>query len=172
MITRTMRWQLLALLLVTLVGVGYTGFRYANFGAIFGATTYPVTMKLADSGGIFTGADVTYRGVSVGRIGPLTLTADGVDAQLDLERGGPEIPADLTAAVRNLSAIGEQYVDLQPAGDSGPDLESGSVIPLTRVSTPVQVDQVVSSLDGFVRSVPLESSRRRPRTRCRRPLRC
>ncbi|MCE0762563.1 MCE family protein [Pseudonocardia kujensis] len=159
MITRTMKWQLLALLLVTVLGVGFVGFRYANFGALFGATTYPVTMKLADSGGIFTGADVTYRGVSVGRVGPLTLTADGVDAQLDLERGGPEIPADVTAAVRNLSAIGEQYVDLQPASDSGPELGSGSVIPVSRVSTPVQVDQVVSSLDGFVRSVPLDSLR-------------
>ncbi|MFR9804201.1 MCE family protein [Pseudonocardia sp. RS010] len=159
MITRTMRWQLVALLVVTVLGVGYTGFRYANLGAVLGATTSPVTMRLADSGGIFTGADVTYRGVSVGRVGPLTLTADGVDVQLDLERGGPGIPADLTAAVRNLSAIGEQYVDLQPASDSGPLLVSGSVIPRSRTSVPVQVDQVVTSLDGFVRSVPLESLR-------------
>jgi phospholipid/cholesterol/gamma-HCH transport system substrate-binding protein len=154
-----MRWQLLALLLVTVLGVGYTGVRYANLGAIFGATTYPVTMQLSDSGGIFTGADVTYRGVSVGRVGPLTLTARGVDAQLDLDRGGPGIPADVTAAVRNLSAIGEQYVDLQPASDSGPDLRPGSVIPLSRTSVPVSVDRVVSSLDGFVRSVPLDSLR-------------
>ena len=29
---------------------------------LFGTTTYPVRMQLADSGGIFTGADVTYRG--------------------------------------------------------------------------------------------------------------
>jgi phospholipid/cholesterol/gamma-HCH transport system substrate-binding protein len=48
-------------------------------------------------------------------------------------------------------------VDLQPASASGPDLRSGSVIPASRVSTPVQVDQVVTSLDGFVRSVPLDS---------------
>jgi phospholipid/cholesterol/gamma-HCH transport system substrate-binding protein len=157
MITRTIKVQLAALLVIAVVGVGYVGFRYADLGRIFGATTYPVTMALKDSGGIFTGADVTYRGVSVGRVGPLTLTADGVDVQLDLERGGPEIPADVNAAVRNLSAIGEQYVDLQPLSDGGPALASGTVIPASRVSVPVQIDEVVTSLDGFVRSVPLDS---------------
>jgi phospholipid/cholesterol/gamma-HCH transport system substrate-binding protein len=158
-ITRTVRLQLLALVLVTVVGVGYVGFRYANLGAIFGATTYPVTMRMADSGGIFTGADVTYRGVSVGRVGALTLTADGVDVQLDIERSAPEIPADVDAAVRNLSAIGEQYVDLAPRSSSGAQLESGSVIPVANVSTPVPVEDLVVSLDGFVRSVPLDSLR-------------
>jgi len=159
MITKTIRVQLVALLAIAVIGVGYVGFRYADLGRIFGATTYPVTMRLADSGGIFTGADVTYRGVSVGRVGPLTLTADGVDVQLDLDRGGPDIPADVNAAVRNLSAIGEQYVDLQPTSDGGPALASGTVIPASRVALPVQIDEVVTSLDGFVRSVPLDSLR-------------
>jgi phospholipid/cholesterol/gamma-HCH transport system substrate-binding protein len=158
-ITRVVRLQLVAFLLVTVLGVGYAGFRYAGFGDLFGTTTYPVRMQLAASGGIFTGADVTYRGVSVGRVGPLTLTPDGVEAQLDIRRSAPEIPADVDAAVRNLSAIGEQYVDLQPASDGGPVLEAGSVIPVSRTRTPVPVEQLVASLDDFVRSVPLDSLR-------------
>jgi phospholipid/cholesterol/gamma-HCH transport system substrate-binding protein len=158
-ITRVIRLQLVAFLLVTVVGVGYAGVRYAGFGDLFGTTTYPVRMQLAASGGIFTGADVTYRGVSVGRVGPLTLTPDGVEAQLDIRRSAPEIPADVDAAVRNLSAIGEQYVDLQPASDGGPVLEAGSVIPVSRTRTPVPVEQLVVSLDDFVRSVPLDSLR-------------
>jgi phospholipid/cholesterol/gamma-HCH transport system substrate-binding protein len=158
-ITRKTRLQLFALLLVALVGVGYTGFRYADFGRILGSTTYPVTMQLADSGGIFSGADVTYRGVSVGRVGPLTLTGTGVDAQLDINKDAPEIPADVSAAVRNLSAIGEQYVDLQPATDGGPMLASGSVIPVARTTVPVSVEDLTVSLDDFVQSVPLDSLR-------------
>jgi len=55
MITRTARIQLLGLLLITVLGVGYVGLRYAGFGGLLGATTYPVHMQLADSGGIFTG---------------------------------------------------------------------------------------------------------------------
>lgn len=157
MLTRTARLQLLALLLVTVVGVGYTGFRYAGFGRLLGATTYPVQVQLADSGGIFTGADVTYRGVSVGRVGPLTLTATGVTAQLDIRKDAPGIPADVNAAVRNLSAIGEQYVDLQPASDTGALLKGGSVIPVAATSVPVGVEDLVVNLDSFVRSVPLGS---------------
>jgi phospholipid/cholesterol/gamma-HCH transport system substrate-binding protein len=159
MITRIIRLQLVAFLLITVVGVGYAGFRYAGFGDVFGTTTYPVRVQLAQSGGIFTGADVTYRGVSVGRVGPLTITPDGVEAQLDIQRAAPAIPADVDAAVHNLSAIGEQYVDLRPASDGGPYLEDGSVIPVGRTSTPVPVEQLVVSLDDFVRSVPLGSLR-------------
>ena len=142
-----------------MLGVGYVGFRYAGFGSAFGATTYPVRVQLADSGGIFTGADVTYRGVSVGRVGPLTLSATGVDVQLDIDRSAPAIPANVDASVRNLSAIGEQYVDLQPAGTSGAALQSGATIPLARTSTPVGVEDVVTNLDTFVKSVPLDALR-------------
>ncbi len=159
MITRTAKLQLLGLLLVTVVGVGYVGFRYAGFGSLLGATTYPVHVQLAGSGGIFTGADVTYRGVSVGRVGPLTLTANGVDVQLDVDRSAPPIPANVDAAVRNLSAIGEQYVDLQPATSGGADLQGGATIPTARTTTPVGVEDLVTHLDTLVRSVPLDDLR-------------
>jgi phospholipid/cholesterol/gamma-HCH transport system substrate-binding protein len=158
-ITKIVRLQLVAFLLITVVGVGYAGFRYAGFGDLFGATTYPVRVQLAASGGIFTGADVAYRGVSVGRVGPLTLTPDGVEVQLDIREDAPPIPADVDAAVRNLSAIGEQYVDLQPTSDGEPYLEAGAVIPVSRTTTPVPVEELVVSLDDFVRSVPLDSLR-------------
>ena len=159
MITRRVRLQLFGLLLIAVFGVGYVGFRYADLGRLLGATTYPVTMQLTDSGGIFTGADVTYRGVSVGRVGPLTLTADGVDVQLDINRSAPEIPAETKAAVRNLSAIGEQYVDLQPITDGGRMLEGGSVIPASRTTVPVSVEDLVVNLDDVVKTVPLDSLR-------------
>lgn len=159
MISRTVRLQLLALALVAIVGVGYTGFRYGGLDEIFGATTYPVTVQLADSGGIFTGADVTYRGVSVGRVGPLTLTGNGVDVQLDIDNSAPSIPSDTAAEVRNLSAIGEQYVDLQPGPEGGPTLAAGSVVPVNRTTTPVGVEDLVVSLDDFVKTVPLDSLR-------------
>ncbi|HEX2300300.1 MAG TPA: MCE family protein, partial [Pseudonocardiaceae bacterium] len=100
-----------------------------------------------------------YRGVSVGRVGALRLTPGGVEAQLDIDGAAPPIPADLNAAVRNLSAIGEQFVDLQPVRAGGPVLRDGSVIPASRVATPVPVEDLVLHLDTLVRSVPLDSLR-------------
>jgi phospholipid/cholesterol/gamma-HCH transport system substrate-binding protein len=156
-ITRTVWLQLLGFALVAVVGVGYAGFRYAGFADLVGSSTYPVRLQLTDSGGIFSGAEVTYRGVSVGRVGPLELTEQGVEVQLDIDKGAPEIPADVDASVRNLSPIGEQYVDLRPARDGGPVLEAGSVIPASRATVPVPVEELVASIDDLVRSVPLES---------------
>jgi phospholipid/cholesterol/gamma-HCH transport system substrate-binding protein len=159
MITTRVRLQLLAFVVVTVLGVGYVSVRYLGAGALFGAGPYPVTLQLTDSGGIFTGADVTYRGVSVGRVGPMRLTTQGVDAQLDIEPDAPPIPADSDAVVSNLSVIGEQFVDLRPVRGDGPTLRAGSVIPASRTSTPVPIGDLIAHLDTFLRSVPLESLR-------------
>lgn len=159
MISRRVRWQLLAFLLVTLLGVSYVSVRYLGAGALLGSDGYSVTLQLTESGGIFSGADLTYRGVSVGRVGPLRLTREGVEARLDVRGDAPPIPADLHAVVSNLSAIGEQFVDLQPVTVQGPVLTQGSVIPASRVSTPVPVEDLILHLDTLVRSVPLDSLR-------------
>ncbi|MGQ0576141.1 MAG: MlaD family protein [Pseudonocardia sp.] len=159
MITRTVWLQLTAFALVALLGVTYVGFRYAGFADLFGSSTYPVRMQMTDSGGIFTGADVTYRGVSVGSVGPLRLTADGVEVTLDVRKSAPAVPADVDAQVRNLSAIGEQFVDLVPASDGEPFLAAGSVIPTSRVAVPVPIQDLVSSVDALASSVPQDSLR-------------
>lgn len=159
MINNRVRLQLLAFVVISVLGVGYVSVRYLDAGALFGVGPYPVTLQLTDSGGIFTGADVSYRGVSVGRVGPLRLTSQGVDAQLEIKPDAPPIPADLDAAVTNLSVIGEQFVDLRPRRADGPTLTAGSVIPASRVSTPVPVAELIAHLDTFLRSVPLDSLR-------------
>jgi phospholipid/cholesterol/gamma-HCH transport system substrate-binding protein len=158
-ITPRVRLQLLAFVIVTVLGVGYVSVRYLGAGALIGAGPYPVTLQLTDSGGIFTGADVTYRGVSVGRVTALRLTSQGVEVQLEITENAPSIPADLDAVVSNLSVIGEQFVDLRPVRADGPTLTAGSVIPAARASTPVEISELIANLDDFIRSVPLESLR-------------
>ncbi len=159
MISTRVRLQLLAFVIVTVLGVGYVSVRYLGAGTLLGAGPYPVTLQLTDSGGIFTGADVTYRGVSVGRVGPLRLTSQGVDVQLEIKPDAPPIPADLDAVVSNLSVIGEQFVDLRPVRTDGPMLRAGSVIPASRASTPVPIGDLIVNVDTFIRSVPLDSLR-------------
>jgi phospholipid/cholesterol/gamma-HCH transport system substrate-binding protein len=159
MISGRVRLQLLAFVIVTVLGIGYVSVRYLGVGALFGAGPYPVTLQLTDSGGIFAGADVTYRGVSVGRVTALQLTSQGVDAELEITPDAGPIPADVDAVVSNLSVIGEQFVDLRPRRSQGPMLSAGSVIPASRTSTPVETGKLITNLDAFIRSVPLESLR-------------
>ena len=155
--SRLVRVQLVAFLIITVVGITYTGVRYVGLDRYFGAAGYNVAMQLQNSGGIFENAEVTYRGVAVGRVGPLSLTPTGVQVDLVINDGAPNIPQDLTAAVANRSAVGEQYVDLRPNTDKGPFLKGGSVIPVDRTSIPVSTQDLLASVDGLVRSVPLES---------------
>lgn len=56
--------------------------------------------------------NVTYRGSQIGKVTVVDLTANG---RSTLVAGSlSKVPADLKAAVRSMSAVGEQYVDLLP----------------------------------------------------------
>ena len=66
MITRRTKVQLVIFVVITLLGVSFVGARYAHLDRAFYDDNYTVTAHFADSGGIFAGGEVTYRGVSVG----------------------------------------------------------------------------------------------------------
>ncbi|NUT51974.1 MAG: MCE family protein [Saccharothrix sp.] len=159
MIAGRTKLQIGAFVLIALIGVSYVGARYVGLGRLVGSSGYVVTMRLAESGGLFTNAEVTYRGVAVGRVGPMRLTADGLEVDLDISPDAPPIPADLEAVVANRSAVGEQYVDLRPRAQDGPYLAAGSVIPRSATKTPPPVDGLLTNLDAFAKSVPTESLR-------------
>ncbi|SFB38196.1 phospholipid/cholesterol/gamma-HCH transport system substrate-binding protein [Amycolatopsis marina] len=159
MLTRKHRTQLLVFAVIAVVSVVYVGGTYAGLDRLFGARGYVVTAQLADSGGIFVNAEVTYRGVAVGRVAAMDLTEHGVEVSLDIDSDAPPIPADTEAAVANRSAVGEQYVDLLPQHQDGPFLEDGSTIGPGRTSIPLSPDTVLNGLDGLVRSVDPRSLR-------------
>ena len=122
MITRRTRIQLLVFVAITLLGVSYVGARYARLDRLVFDDHYMVVAHFERSGGIYEGGEVSYRGVQVGRVGEMRLTADGVDVHLDIDHDHDDIPADTLAVVGNRSAVGEQYVELQPRSDRGPYL--------------------------------------------------
>jgi phospholipid/cholesterol/gamma-HCH transport system substrate-binding protein len=159
MISARIKLQITAFVAIALLGVSYVGVRYVGLDRVFGGGGYVVTMRLADSGGVFTNSEVTYRGVSVGRVGPMRLTADGVEVDLVIDPDAPPISADLDAVVANRSAVGEQYVDLRPTGTDGPYLADGSIVPRSATRIPPPVENLLTSLDSFARSVPTDSLR-------------
>ncbi|MFD9891130.1 MCE family protein [Amycolatopsis sp. NPDC059027] len=157
--TKATRIRLLAFMIIAVVSVVYAGGKYAGLDRLFGTRGYVVTAKLADSGGIFVNAEVAYRGVTVGRVTSMKLTDHGVDVAMDLDKGGPKIPADTRAQVSNRSAVGEQFVDLLPQHDTGPYLADGAVIDQGRTSIPLAPDTVLSNLDKLVAGVHPDSLR-------------
>lgn len=134
------------------IAVAYTGARYAKLTDHIASSNYVVHVELASSGGIFPGAEVTYRGVPIGRVGDVIPVADGIRADLDIE-GKWRVPAGATAAVRDRSAVGEQYVDLAATGSGGGSLHAGDTIPLSRSTTPLPPEELLKTLDTFAQSV-------------------
>ncbi|MFF8442017.1 MCE family protein [Streptomyces californicus] len=160
MITLAIRLKNLAFLVIAVLVLGYLGVRYADLGHYVGLRSYyTVKVQLPQTGGLYTHSNVTYRGVSVGRVGPIELTEEGVEAELRIEKDAPPIPDSLTAVVANLSAVGEQYVDLRPTRAKGPYLGNGSVIDEADTTIPAPPTDVLTSIDDLASSVNLESLR-------------
>ena len=67
------------------MGVTFVGARYAQLDRVFVDDAYTVVAHFEDSGGIFAGGEVTYRGVRVGQVEKLELTDSGVDVYLDID---------------------------------------------------------------------------------------
>lgn len=134
------------------LAVAYSGAKYARIIDDLAPTSYEIHVELATSGGIFPGAEVTYRGVPIGRVGNVVPDATGIRADLEIDDHW-KVPANASASVHDRSAVGEQYVDLVPASTAAPDLENGDTIPIDRTSTPLPPEDLLASLDRFATSV-------------------
>lgn len=159
MITSRTKKQLLAFVFITLVGVSYVGARYARLDRLVYDSSYHVNAHFAQSGGIFVGSEVTYRGVGVGQVSDMKLIPNGVDVVLDISNSYDKIPADTLALVANKSAVGEQYLDLEPRTNNGPYLTNNSVIQPTDTQIPVSTTAFLTDVDQLVNSVPQDQLR-------------
>lgn len=157
MITRRTKVQLLVFVIITLLGVSYVGARYAQLDRLILDPTYEVVAHFEESGGIFVGGEVTYRGVRVGTVSDMRVTDEGVDVVLRIDNEWDEIPADARALVGNRSAIGEQYVELQPHVDDEPYLEDGSE--LTDTAVPIRTEKLLEDISTTVANVDQEALR-------------
>lgn len=112
-------------------------------------STYQITIALPDSGGLLANQDVSVRGVPVGRIESLRVSATGVDAVANIS-STVKIPAASKVRVSGLSAAGEQYIDFEPPSSAGPFLSGGSVVSQDRVTTPIPMSQLLADADGML----------------------
>ena len=157
MLTRNVLIKLLVFGVVGVVAVVYTAMRYAGIGSSVLNPGYSVRLDLANAGGIFTNAEVTYRGVTVGKVTAMNLTRSGLEVDLHIDSSAPKIPSDLKASVADRSAVGEQYVNLVPNTDSGPYLADGAIIPQNEASTPLPTQNLLTNLDALATSEPTQA---------------
>lgn len=152
MIRRGVKVQLFAFLLITLLTVSLLSAKYVGLYDRVAGGQYRVSADFEQSGGIFVGSEVSYRGVTVGRVEGLRLSKDGVVVDAKIQRG-VRIPKDTKVVVENRSAVGEQYLDFQPRSQGGPVLADGDTIARKDTAFPLRVDTLLLDLDKTVTSV-------------------
>ncbi|WP_278264799.1 MlaD family protein [Nocardia sp. AG03] len=152
-LTRFVRVQLAIFAVLTVVGLVVMSGSYLQVPAMFGIGRYAVTVQLAATGGLYPTANVSYRGQNIGKVEAVRLTPVGVEADLSID-SDYKVPADSSAWVRSVSAIGEQYVDLVPSEQpSDSHLRDGSVIPEQRTHLPQDVGAMLDQADKLLATV-------------------
>ena len=155
MLTRFVRNQLIIFTIASVLGITAMIFVYMQVPTLLGIGRMTVKVELPRTGGLYRFSNVTYRGVQIGRVTDVRATREGAVATLSLQTS-PKIPADLQANVLSVSAVGEQYVDLQPRTDSGPYLDNGSVIAMKDTTVPVKVGPMLTKVSALLNSIPKE----------------
>lgn len=167
MLRRGTKIQLIAFVVITLLGISYVAAEYVGLAKyVTRDNGCKISADFPSSGGIFTNAEVTYRGVSVGQVGALHLIKNGVRVDLLLNScSKPPIPTTVAAKVADRSVVGEQYVDLLPPNGKGPFVTENAVIPMNyadgkpRNRVPTAPETLLTDIDRFVNSVPLDDLR-------------
>lgn len=157
MLHKTIKIQLAVFVTIAVVVTVYLGLHFVKLPVLlFGVGRYTVAMELPQTGGLYERANVTYRGVGVGRVQSVGLTDTGVKAVLSLN-SGIDIPSDLTAEVHSQSAVGEQFVELVPRSGSAPPLKNGDVIRLADTTVPPDINGLLAATNTALQSIPRDN---------------
>jgi phospholipid/cholesterol/gamma-HCH transport system substrate-binding protein len=153
MLGRLARIQLTIFAIVTVITVGAIALFYLHLPAQLGIGAYTVTAEFRAGGGLYKNANVTYRGVTIGRVEDVSLTNDGVAAHMRLN-SDVKVPDNVTATVKSVSAVGEQYVDMVPSDNpSKAALKNGARIGKDRTAIPQDVAELLKTADQLTSSV-------------------
>jgi len=153
MLDRLSKIQLAIFAVVTVLTVGAISIFYLRIPEAIGVGSYQVTANFTAAGGLYQNANVTYRGVTVGQVESVGLSDTGVVAHMRLD-SGTAVPDNVTATVKSVSAVGEQYVDLVPPEDpASGKLRNGADIPVSRTAIGQDIAGLLDQADALVNSV-------------------
>ncbi|GAA2796211.1 MCE family protein [Saccharopolyspora taberi] len=114
--------------------------------AVAGSGQKRITAYFTTAVGIYPESDVRVLGVVVGTVDSVVPRGDNVKVDMTVD-ADVELPADATALIVTPSVVADRYVQLAPVYAGGPQLADGGEIPVTRTATPVELDQLFSSLN-------------------------
>jgi virulence factor Mce-like protein len=129
-----------AMLVLVLVAAGALFWLFRDLGA------KTITAYFDETVGVYSGSDLRVLGVTVGTIDSVQPQGKQVKVVMTLD-DGIQIPAGADAVVVSPSVVSDRYIQLTPAYTGGAQLKDGATIPVGRTQTPVELDQLYSTLN-------------------------
>lgn len=107
--------------------------KVSNISAFTDQLGYQLTAKFENIGGLKVRSPITVAGVRVGRVAAIDI--DDVTQQalvkLNIDARYNKLPTDTSASIFTAGLLGEQYISLEPGGDTA-SLQDGDEIKLTQ----------------------------------------
>ena len=120
------------LVLLGMIAVVFLALKAANLASFNVGSTYALTAKFDNIGGLKVRAPVRTAGVTVGRVTRIALdgkTFKGV-VTMEIDRGY-QFPKDTAAKILTSGLLGDQYIGFDPGGEDK-NLAAGENVPQTQ----------------------------------------
>ena len=114
------------------VALLFLALKAGNMSSLSFQATYPVKLKFDNIGGLKARASVKSAGVTVGRVDSIGFDRNAYQAvvTIDLDKQY-QFPKDTSAKILTSGLLGEQYIGLEPGGDTEM-LKAGDTISMTQ----------------------------------------
>ncbi len=118
--------------LLGILAIAFLALKAANLASFRAGSTYTVTAKFDNIGGLKVRAPVKSAGVTVGRVTGIALDAKSYQGTVTMElEEGVQFPDDTSAKILTSGLLGDQYIGLEPGG-SDKYLKAGAQIKMTQ----------------------------------------
>lgn len=115
-----------------------------------GSPDRTATLEFTSAVGIYEGSDVRLLGVVIGQVTGVDPGPESVTVSISYD-SDYNLPAGVQAVIVAPSVIADRFVQLTPAyPGTGPLLADGAVVPVDRTRTPVELDQVFSTMNQLL----------------------
>lgn len=109
-----------------------------------------VTAYFSRAVGVYPGSDVQVLGVRVGTVDSVTPRGERVEVVMTLDSDAP-VAADTQALIVAPSVVADRHLQLTTLSRGGsPRITDGTVIPVERTATPVELDELYASLNDLL----------------------
>lgn len=122
----------------------------AALGAVFtgGGPTRTIYAQFSETPGLYTGNHVDILGIPIGSVTAIKSEPGYVVVTMQVS-ANVKLPADADAALMAPEVVADRFIQIGPAYSSGPTLQGGAVIPLSRTAIPQSVDAVIGTLNNL-----------------------